>query len=90
MDNKNKLIQRWNKQGTNHDFISTMLDPDVREGKMYKDFPESVHDVQAGIPNMFDSRPETIFAGEKSGRNVEDPMKQYRRIPFHFKVRPFY
>ena len=86
IDNNNNLIQRWNKQGDNADFISTIGDQDVKDGFMHDDFPDVLHDVHTDIENMYDSDSTTIFAGQKNRRDMDDPMKQYRRIPFHFQV----
>jgi len=60
----------------------------VKDGAMHEDFPDILHGVHTDIENMYDSDPTTIFAGQKSRRDSDDPMKQYRRIPFHFQVRP--
>ena len=86
IDNNNNLIQRWNKHGDNAGFISTIGDQDVKDGFMHDDFPDILHSVHTDIQNMYDSDSTTIFAGQKNGRSSDDPMKQYRRIPFHFQV----
>ena len=69
--------------------VQTIGSKAVHEGRYIKEFPEELQEVHFGVDQMFDSNPATIFFGEKNGRKPEDPMRQYRRIPFQFQVSQF-
>ena len=86
IDNTNNIIKQWNRQGLTKGAVKTIQDDAVHGGEYIKQFPEQTMDVHFNVNHMFDSNPATIFFGEKNGRDYEDPMRQYRRIPFKFQV----
>ena len=89
VDNTNNIVKQWNRQGNTKGAVKTIRDQAVHGGKYIKEFPEEIQEFHFGVDQMFDSNPATIFFGEKNGRKPEDPMRQYRRIPFQFQVSQF-
>ena len=60
------------------------MDDGVNGGDVIDEYPDINFGEQFNMENMFDSDPSTIFAGEKNNLDLDEPMRQYRRIPFLF------